>query len=136
MVRRFSISLEEDLLSQFDLYLQSRQYNNRSEAIRDLIRKAFIEDEWEDDKEVVGVVSLVYDHHHSQVQERITEMQHSYHTYIVSSTHVHMDHDNCLEVIIVRGVAGEIRNLFQKLTALKGVKDSNLSASSTGRKLK
>jgi len=133
MLKRFSISLEEGLLERFDHYIQARQYDNRSEAIRDLIRKALIRREWQDDKPVMGVISLVYDHHQPNLQERITEVQHGHHHQIVSSTHVHMDHDNCLEVIIVRGRAGEIRELADRLIALRGVRDGNLAMSSTGQ---
>lgn len=135
MVRRFSVSLDEKLLEQFDEHNRQRQYSNRSEALRDLIRKEFIQHEWEADKEVVGVISLVYDHHQHQLQEKITELQHDFHHQIISTTHVHMDHDNCLEVIIVRGSAGQVRGLSEKLIALRGVKDGHLAASSTGGQL-
>ncbi|MFC1523884.1 nickel-responsive transcriptional regulator NikR [Thermodesulfobacteriota bacterium] len=132
MLKRFSISLEENLLADFDLFLKDRQYINRSEAIRDLIRKSLVQNEWEGDKEVMGVVSLVYDHHQRQLQEKITELQHSFHHQIISTTHIHMDHDNCLEVIIVRGKAQSVQALAVQLTALRGVKDGNLAMSSTG----
>ncbi|MEA3548789.1 MAG: nickel-responsive transcriptional regulator NikR [Thermodesulfobacteriota bacterium] len=135
MIKRFSISLDENLLAEFDDFILRRQYSNRSEAIRDLIRKSFIKDEWEAGKEVVGVISLVYDHHQYQLQERITELQHGFHHQIVSTTHIHMDHDNCLEVVIIRGKAREVRDLAEKLTAIRGVKDGNLAMSSTGEDL-
>ncbi len=135
MIKRFSISLDENLLAEFDDFILRRQYSNRSEAIRDLIRKSFIQDEWEAGKEVVGVISLVYDHHQYQLQDRITELQHGFHHQIVSTTHIHMDHDNCLEVVIVRGKAWEVRDLAEKLTAIRGVKDGNLAMSSTGEDL-
>ena len=135
MIKRFSISLDDSLLAEFDEFILRRQYSNRSEAIRDLIRKSFVHDEWEAGKEVVGVISLVYDHHQYQLQERITELQHGFHHQIVSATHIHMDHDNCLEVIIVRGKAREVRDLAEKLTAIRGVKDGNLAMSSTGEAL-
>lgn len=132
MLKRFTVSLEDDLLDEFDAYIKARQYNNRSEAVRDLMRKSFIKEQWAAGKEVVGVVSLVYDHHQYQLQEKITELQHDFHHQIVSSTHIHMDHDNCLEVIIVRGKAGKVKELAEKLTAIRGVKAGNLSMSSTG----
>jgi CopG family transcriptional regulator, nickel-responsive regulator len=135
MLKRFTVSLEDDLLDEFDAYIKARQYNNRSEAVRDLIRKSFIKEQWKEDKEVVGVVSLVYDHHQHQLQEKITELQHDFHHQIVSSTHIHMDHDNCLEVIIVRGKAGKVKELAEKLTAIRGVRAGNLSMSSTGGNL-
>lgn len=135
MLKRFSISLQKNLLADFDHYIEQQQYNNRSEAIRDLIRKVLVRQEWSTDKKVMGVISLVYDHHQHQLQKKVTEIQHDYHQYIVSTTHVHMDHDNCLEVIIVRGKAGAIRKLADQLIALRGVKDGNLAMSSTGCEL-
>ena len=135
MLRRFSISLEDNLLDTFDAYIRSHRYNNRSEAIRDLIRKALIKKEWEADKMVMGVISLVYDHHQHQLQEKVTEVQHDYHHHIVSTTHVHMDHNNCLEVIIVRGKALELKELADKLITLRGVRDGSLAMSSTGKAL-
>ncbi|MFO7760627.1 MAG: nickel-responsive transcriptional regulator NikR [Thermodesulfobacteriota bacterium] len=132
MLKRFSISLEDSLLNEFDCYIEQQQYNNRSEAIRDLIRKILVQREWETDKEVMGVISLVYDHHQHQLQKKVTEIQHDFHHYIVSTSHVHMDHDNCLEVIIVRGKARAIRRLADQLMALRGVRDGNLAMSSTG----
>jgi CopG family transcriptional regulator, nickel-responsive regulator len=135
MLRRFSISLEESLLEIFDTYIKSHKYNNRSEAIRDLIRKSFVKNEWEADNKVMGVISLVYDHHQRQLQERLTEIQHDYHHHIVSTTHVHMDHHNCLEVVIVQGNALEVQELADKLIASRGVRDGNLAMSSTGKSL-
>ncbi len=135
MLKRFSISLEEELLAIFDEQMKARSYSNRSEAIRDLIRKTFVKEEWEADKQVMGVISLVYDHHQHKLQEKVTEVQHDYHHHIVSTTHVHMDHDNCLEVIVVKGKAREVQELSDHLTALRGVRDGNLAMSSTGKAL-
>lgn len=132
MLKRFSISLEEELLARFDTYIENRGYSNRSEAIRDLIRKTQVSEEWEKDSEVVGVVTLVFNHHKSQLQEKITELQHNYHSLITSTTHVHMDHHNCLEVTIVKGKASTVQELAAQLMALRGVKDGNLTMSSTG----
>jgi CopG family nickel-responsive transcriptional regulator len=124
--------MDEQLLAQFDEYLGRRGYSNRSEAVRDLIRKVLVNEEWEQDSEVVGVVTLVYNHHQPQLQEKITELQHEYHHQITSTTHVHMDHHNCLEVTIVKGRASQVRELAEKLIALRGVKNGNLTMSSTG----
>jgi CopG family nickel-responsive transcriptional regulator len=135
MLKRFSISLEEKLLNIFDQHIRDRAYNNRSEAIRDLIRKAFVKEEWESDKPVMGVISLVYDHHQHKLQEKVTLVQHDFHHHIISTTHVHMDHDNCLEVIVVKGKAHEVKELADRLIALKGVRDGNLAMSSTGKSL-
>lgn len=124
--------MEESLLDDFDQFIESRGYQNRSEAIRDLIRVSFVKDEWEGDKEVMGVISLVYDHHQHQLQEKVTELQHDFHSQIVSTTHVHMDHHNCLEVIIVRGKGTTVRGLANSLISLRGVRNGNLAMSSTG----
>lgn len=135
MLKRFSISLEGNLLDSFDSYIKAQSYDNRSEAIRDLIRKALIRQEWLSDSNVMGVITLVYDHHQHQLQEKVTEVQHDRHHLIVSTTHVHMDHHNCLEVIVVRGKAQEVQELSDRLTALRGVRDGNLAMSSTGKDL-
>lgn len=135
MLKRFTVSMEDSLLEDFDGFIQDRHYQNRSEALRDLIRNRIIEKEWAADKDVMGVISLVYDHHQPKLQEKVTELQHGFHQQIVSTTHVHMDHDNCLEVIIVRGKAGEVQELADSLRALRGVRNSNLSMGSTGQHL-
>ncbi len=135
MLKRFSISLEEGLLEKFDVYIQDHHYDNRSEAIRDLIRKALVRKEWQADKLVMGVITLVFDHHQPKLQEKITEVQHDFHHQIISSTHVHMDHDNCMEVIIVRGQARAVEELAARLIAVRGVRDGNLAMSSTGKAL-
>ncbi|MBV5317650.1 MAG: nickel-responsive transcriptional regulator NikR [Desulfobulbaceae bacterium] len=132
MLKRFSISLDEKLSDQFDNYIRPRGYSNRSEAVRDLIRKVLINEQWEQDSEVVGVVTLVYNHHQPQLQEKITELQHEYHQQITSTTHVHMAHHHCLEVTIVKGRASQVKELAERLIALRGVKDGNLTMSSTG----
>jgi CopG family nickel-responsive transcriptional regulator len=134
-MERFSISMEEDLVKKFDGHLERRGYSNRSEAVRDLVRKALIDEEWQAGEEVVGVITLVYDHHQRHLQDKLTEIQHDHHDKIISSTHVHMDHHNCLEVIIVKGEAREIREMADLLKAAKGVKSGELTAASTGHKL-
>jgi len=135
MLRRFSVSLEEDLLGKFDEYIGKHGYSNRSEAVRDLIRKGLVKQEWESNSQVVGVITLVYDHHRPQLQERVTELQHTFYHIITSTTHVHMDHHNCLEVTITKGRASEVQELAQQLIALRGVKDGSLTMSSTGGRL-
>jgi CopG family nickel-responsive transcriptional regulator len=135
MLKRFTISLDEKLLEQFDNAIKQRKYVNRSEAIRDLIRSAFIEEEWQADKDVVGVISVVYDHHHPKLQEKVTEIQHEYHHQIVSATHIHMDHHNCLEVVIVKGKAGSVNELADRLRSLRGVRNCKMAMSTTGKDL-
>jgi CopG family nickel-responsive transcriptional regulator len=135
MLKRFSVSLEEELLEKFDDYIHRHGYSNRSEAVRDLIRGKLIHEEWEQDSEVVGVVTLVYDHHQANLQDRLTEAQHDFYHLITSSTHVHMDHHNCLEVTIVKGQASKVRELAEQMIALRGVKSGNLTMTSTGGEL-
>lgn len=135
MLRRFSVSLDNDLLAMFDDYIQKHGYTNRSEAVRDLIRKGLVKQEWDRNSSVVGVVTLVYDHHKPQLQEKVTDLQHRFYHIITSSTHVHMDHHNCLEVTIAKGKASEVQELAQGLIALRGVKDGSLTMSSTGGEL-
>ena len=135
MLKRFTISLEEKLLRQFDAAIRQQKYENRSEAIRDLIRSSFVEEEWQADKDVVGVISLVYDHHQPKLQEKVTEIQHNYHHQIVSATHIHMDHHNCLEVVIIKGTAGAVNELADRLRSLKGVRNCKLAMSTTGKDL-
>ena len=128
--------MDEKLLNDFDTYIQQREYVNRSEAIRDLIRAAFVEVEWQDDKNVMGVISLVYDHHQPNLQEKVTEIQHDYHHQIVSTTHVHMDHHNCLEVIVVKGTAVVVNELSNRLRSLRGIRNCKLAMSTTGKNLR
>jgi CopG family transcriptional regulator, nickel-responsive regulator len=135
MLKRFTISIEDELLDDFDAFMRQHHYKNRSEAIRDLIRARSVQNEWAADKDVMGVITLVYDHHRHQLQDKITILQHNYHHQIVSTTHVHMDHDNCLEVIIIRGKAAEVQKLADNLIALRGVRSGKLAMSSTGEHL-
>ncbi|MEJ2134552.1 MAG: nickel-responsive transcriptional regulator NikR [Desulfofustis sp.] len=135
MLKRFTISLDEKLLEQFDIVIRQQKYVNRSEAIRDLIRSSFVEEEWQADKDVVGVISMVYDHHQPKLQEKVTEIQHDYHHQIVSATHIHMDHHNCLEVVIVKGKAGSVNELADRLRSLRGVRNCKMAMSTTGKDL-
>jgi len=130
---RFGISLENVLLKDFDRLIDEKQYENRSEAIRDLIRNSLVEDEWKKGKDVAGAVSLVYDHHKRELMNVIVEIQHDYQDTIVASQHVHMDHHNCLEVIIVKGKSDKIKVLSDKLRAVKGVKHGSLTLTTLGR---
>ncbi len=135
MLKRFTISLDEKLLEDFDVFIKQRRYVNRSEAIRDLIRSSFVEKEWQADKDVVGVISMVYDHHQHKLQDKVTEIQHDYHHLIVSTTHIHMDHHNCLEVVIIKGQAGSVNELTDRLRSLRGVRNCKMAMSTTGKDL-
>jgi len=132
---RFSVSIEGKLLTAFDALIRTRDYQNRSEAIRDAIRGQLIKQEWETGDEVAGVITLLYDHHRPGVAETLTEIQHRALAHVIASTHVHLDHSNCLECIAVRGEARTIEELAHRLKSLKGVKHGALTATSTGKKL-
>jgi CopG family nickel-responsive transcriptional regulator len=135
-VERFSISIERDLLRQLDALLDRMGYATRSEGIRDLIREKLVEEEWEDPRAMaVGVITLVYDHHRRELPETLTAIQHDFHREVVSTTHVHLDAHNCLEAIIVRGRAGRIRRIANRLTATKGVKHGRFVTTTTGRRI-
>ncbi len=135
-VVRFGVSADGRLLDRFDELLTRKGYVNRSEAVRDLIRSALVEDDWTNgDAVAVGTVTLVYDHHSSDLTERLTEHQHSHHETILSTLHIHLDHHNCLEVIVLKGRAAEIRLLADALIGTKGVKHGKFVASTTGEGL-
>lgn len=132
---RFSISLEEALLQKFDLHIKEQNYKNRSEAIRDLIREELVEEEWAKNEKVAGTITLVYSHHKRGLVQKLTVLQHSYHHMIISTQHIHLDYENCLEVIIVHGKANSIAQLTDKLKAVKGIKYGNLAMATLGKEL-
>lgn len=129
---RFGISLEKPLLDRFDAMIRERQYTNRSEALRDLIRGALIRRTWGKGGEVAGAITLIYDHHQQDVMAKVTDMQHNFQRTIISTQHIHLDHHNCLEIIATRGKAEEVQRLADALTSIKGVRHGTLSMSSTG----
>ncbi|MEN8142045.1 MAG: nickel-responsive transcriptional regulator NikR [Thermodesulfobacteriota bacterium] len=131
---RFGVSIDERLLGKFDLLIADKGYSNRSEAVRDLIRNTLVEDKWDhgDDEEMVGTVSLVFNHHTRELSDKLTEHQHSHHQNIVSALHVHLDAHNCLEVVVIKGKAREIRRLADELIGTKGVKHGRLMTTSAG----
>lgn len=135
---RFGVSLDSDLLESFDALCEKREYENRSEAIRDLIRKALVENEWEGmgSEEAAATLTLVYDHHKSDLAQKMTNVQHDHHHLIVTTLHVHLDHHNCLEVLVLKGPGDEVSAMARKLIATKGVKFGKLSLATTGEKLR
>ena len=135
-VVRFSASLDANLLDRFDQATTRRGYSNRSEALRDLIRDALVREEWQGDAEIVGTVTLVYDHHTRELADRLTRIQHDHHDIILSVMHVHLDHDNCLEVIAVKGRASVVQTIADALVGTRGVKHGKLTATTTGRTLR
>ena len=133
---RFGISLEKKLLDEFDILIKRKNYSNRSEAFRDLIRQELVKVEWAEGSEVVGAITLVYDHHKRELVNKLTDIQHDFQGTIISTQHIHLDHDNCLELIAVKGAPTEISKLADTLKSVKGVKHGTLSMSSTGKGLK
>ncbi|PLX92361.1 MAG: nickel-responsive transcriptional regulator NikR [Desulfuromonas sp.] len=134
---RFGISIDERLLQRFDNLISKKGYVNRSEALRDLIRAALVEEEWGDaDQETVATVTLVYDHHTRDLADRLTEHQHSHHEEIVSTLHIHLDKQHCLEVVVIKGKALQVKRLADELIGTKGVKHGKLVTTTTGRNLR
>jgi CopG family transcriptional regulator, nickel-responsive regulator len=133
---RIGVAIESKLLDKFDRLIAQRGYTNRSQAFRDLIRDELVEKAWESpESSVVGTVTLVYDHHVRLLNEKLTDLQHDYHKSILSTLHVHLDHDNCLEVLVVRGKSGEVRKIADALISTRGVKHGRLTITTSGAEL-
>ena len=133
---RVGISLPGSLLGSFDWRIIDQGYTNRSEAIRDLIRDSLVENQWDEGGgESVAAVSIVYDHHSSDLSKRLTALQHDTFLTVMSTVHFHLDHHNCLEIIVLRGEVTELRRIADRLTTLKGVKVGRVSYLSTGEAL-
>jgi len=133
---RIGVAIDSDLLKKFDRLIASRGYTNRSEAFRDLIRDELVKNTWERaESTVVGTVTLVYDHHVRLLNEKLTGLQHSHFHNILSTLHVHLDHNNCLEVLVVKGKAGAVKKIADALISTKGVKHGQLTLASSGAEL-
>ncbi|MEW6757426.1 MAG: nickel-responsive transcriptional regulator NikR [Acidobacteriota bacterium] len=133
-VARFGVSMEEELLRRFDALARERGYATRSEALRDLVRRDLVREEWADPgAEVAATVSLVYEHHEHHLADALTDLQHHHHGAVVSATHVHLDAHNCLEVVILRGPSAVIRRLADALLSTRGVKHGGVVATTTGK---
>ncbi|MFC1582404.1 nickel-responsive transcriptional regulator NikR [Planctomycetota bacterium] len=130
---RFGVSLDKGLLKKFDRLIKEKNYTNRSEALRDLIRQELVKKQWQQGKEVAGAITLTFDHHRRDLLNKITDVQHDFQKVIVSTQHIHLDHDNCLEIIAAKGTPKEIEKLADMLKAIKGVKHGTLSMSSMGK---
>jgi CopG family transcriptional regulator, nickel-responsive regulator len=127
LLSRIGIAIDSDLLAQFDHSIQRRGYTNRSEAFRDLIREKLVAERTSvKDATVVGTVTLIYDHHSHGVSEKLTELQHAHHELVVSTSHAHLDHDSCLEVLIVHGRSSQVERFADRLIGLKGVQHGRL----------
>src|SRR5512143_3372563 len=130
---RIGVAIATDLLEQFDALILSPGYTNRSEAFHDLIRDELVEKAWQaPDSPVIGTVTLVYDHHVRLLNEKLTDLQHKYFDHILSALHVHLDHDNCLEVLVRKGIASVVRKIADSLISTKGVKHGRLTITGSG----
>jgi CopG family nickel-responsive transcriptional regulator len=135
-VIRFGVAMEQRLLIKFDHLITKKGYQNRSEALRDLVRNNLVEEEWKiANRDTVGTITIVYSHHFRELSDKLTELQHYYHAEIISCMHVHLDRHNCLEVLAVKGKAEKIKTISDVLIATKGVKHGKLVMTTTGRDL-
>ena len=133
---RTGVSLEEDLLKQFDKVIAKRGYKNRSEAIRDLIRESLVSEAIDQNRQVVATLSMIYDHHKPDLSKKLNALQHHSHDNVLAATHVHLDADNCLEVVIMKGRSGEVQHLADHMLAMRGVKHGKLVVTTPGKDFK
>ena len=131
-LKRFSVSIEQDLLTRFDRHIEEAGYPTRSKAITDLITDDLVAGDWKSGREVAAAIVMVYDHHRRNLSDRLTHIQHDHHDIIISTQHIHLDHDNCLEIVVVRGDPEGVGVLADRLRATKGVKYCSVAAASTG----
>jgi CopG family transcriptional regulator, nickel-responsive regulator len=129
-VARFTISLEQPLMDFIDTHSAAKGYTSRSEFIRDLVRQKIVEEKWEDGKEGFGVLTVIYDHHHRELSEKMIELQHTNSLNVVCNLHVHINHHDCLETILLKGAPSEIERIASEIGALKGVKHTTLARTS------
>jgi len=132
---RFGMAMEESLLLDFDKEIKQKGYTNRSEAIRDLIRESLVKEKWTSNKQVSGVISMVYNHHQRELVDKLLDIQHDYQDLIISTQHIHLDHHNCLEVIVTKGKAKGIQKITNRLKSVRGVKHVNLNMATVGKDL-
>jgi len=132
---RTGVSIEAELLDKFDRLIAKRGYKNRSEALRDLIRESLVNEDIEQNRPVVATLSMIYDHHRPNLSNKLTEAQHDHHGNVLAATHVHLDHDNCLEVVIMKGRSGDVKHLADHMLSMRGVKHGKLVITSTGKGL-
>jgi len=125
-IKRFGVSLDEQVLQELDNLVAKHHFPNRSRAIRYLIKEHLIADNWQEDKHVAGTVTLLYDHHKRDLSGQSNDIQHEHHDLVLSMQHIHLDHNNCLETIVLKGRASQLIDLSDKLIGLKGVKHGKL----------
>jgi CopG family transcriptional regulator, nickel-responsive regulator len=127
-ITRFGVSMEDNLLKQFDKLINRKGYTNRSEAVRDLVREKLVEESVHETKgEVFGALVFIYDHHKRELEKELSNLQHEYYKNIIATTHVHVDHDHCLEVILLRGNSEAVKHIANKILSFKGVKNGKLT---------
>jgi len=132
---RFSISIENRLLERLERLIKRSKYANRSEFVRDMLRERLVEEEWKSNEEVVGTITLIYDHETRELSKKLTRLQHHHHDLVLASTHVHLDEHMCAEMVLAKGKSGEIQEMANLLRQQKGVLHATLSLSSTGKAL-
>ncbi len=132
---RFGISLDKNLIDDFDKHIKLDNYKNRSEAIRDLIREELVRKQWKCGNIVAGAITVTYDHHKRDMVTRLMDIQHDFNSVIISTQHVHLDHHNCLEIIAVKGKAREVNDLTKKIKSVRGIFHVSLNMSTTGKDL-
>jgi CopG family nickel-responsive transcriptional regulator len=133
---RTGLSIDRELLARFDLAIAKKRYKNRSEAVRDLIREHLVSQEADSNKVIVGTLTIVYDHHRPNLTEELVDAQHHAGSSVLAATHVHLDHHNCLEIVIMKGRSNVIRELADHIISLRGVKHGQLVITTTGKYLK
>lgn len=134
-VTRFSVSIDQELMDKFDAKTKKDRCPTRAKAVGDLIRASLVQTEWRAGDAVAGAIVLVYDHHTRDVLKRLMDMQHDCHEAIISTQHIHLDHDNCLEIVAVKGTPRVIEALVKRLKSIKGLKHVSLAAGTTGRSI-
>ena len=132
---RFSVSIEKSLYRLMQKLLEKSGYANRSEFIRDLVREHLVEEQWKSNEEAIGTITLIFDHHKRELSNRLLDLQHDHHQNILATTHVHLDHDMCVETVLVKGRAQKVQELANLLRKEKGVLHASLSIGSTGKRL-
>ena len=132
---RFGVSLDHHLLDHFDRHIKTKKYTNRSEALRDLIRDKLVGEEWSENKETVGTITFVYDHHVRNLTNKLTNLQHNFQGLVLTGMHVHLDHDHCLEVLVMKGKGTQIKKVADAIISIKGVKHGKLAMTTTGKAL-
>jgi CopG family nickel-responsive transcriptional regulator len=134
-LQRFGVSIDAHLLERFDKVIEQKGYTNRSEALRDLIRDSLVEQEWDENREIIGTITIVYDHEVRELSDTLTDLQHKYQKLFRSTLHIHLDEHNCLEVLVVQGKSRDVKNVADRLIGTKGVKHGKFTMTTTGKGL-